>query len=326
LKEVSEMLRSGDSNEEDVDLLMWNVLEEIAPRSASASSDRHACEMIEALFPKMSALQLRFFVSKMEGYFSHLWTNRYSSHVLQNLLSRCNVIIEQEISGLDENCEENDRATDTPTMTTIIINMVQELQEEWGTLMNDVSASHVWRSVFAVLAGKPLMPEKRGKNGKHRAISFGKAPNITYSVPESFGNLFAQVLNALMNAPADVLNNLMYDRNSGPVISMALKFAPKDLQQELIQHILEWKNEKKSSKTFYNFAGDSVTSHFLEAVRLTSNITFCHKLNQKKAHFFFFFYFFFFNRCLKYVKKKNFLFNYLNVVLKANYLSILKIP
>ncbi len=113
----SSLLQSltSDPNDETTNILLWNVLEEIAPRTgkslcisetvfytlinlstASAASDRHACELIEILVNHMSHRQLCFLIHKMEGYFSHLWTNRYSSHVLQRLLSKVGQIIQAE--------------------------------------------------------------------------------------------------------------------------------------------------------------------------------------------------------------------------------------
>ena len=179
LKEVTEMLTQSDmdSTSDDVELMLWNVLEELAPRVASAASDRHAGELLEVFLPKMTDAQLRFLLHKMAGYMSHLWTNRYSSHVLQHLLSRSSVVVAKEVDGLEDKESEinDDRIKDIPPMSDVIVHMVKEVENEWITLMNDVSASHVLRSVLAVLAGKPLVPEKRGKKAKHRVVTFTEA-------------------------------------------------------------------------------------------------------------------------------------------------------
>lgn len=267
LKEVTEML-AEDADE--VELLLWNVLEELAPRAASASSDRHAGELIEVLLPRMSDGQLRFFFSKMHGYFSHLWTNRYSSHVLQHLLSRASAIVEKEQQGAaDDPNDEDDRLKETPPMSHLIITMVKEVESEWLTLMNDVSASHVMRSVLAALAGKPLVAEKRGKKGKHRVVSFGEAREdsaVTFEIPPTFDELFNEVLLNFMSAHSHEILNHMYDRNSGPLISSALKLAPAESKMKLVKRVLQWDDEEASQKAFYDFSGDAVTSHFIEAL------------------------------------------------------------
>lgn len=287
LKEVTEMLTqpTEDTTDEDVQLLLWNVLEELAPRAASASSDRHAGELVEAFLPKMSDAQVRYLLSKMLGYTSHLWTNRYSSHVLQNMLSRCSAIVERELQqdgDADPEEEVDERLQDTPSLSDVIVTMVKEVEAEWLTLMNDVSASHVLRSVLALLAGKPLVPEKRGKKGKHRVVTFAEAREgsvVTYAVPPKFTELFTEILTEFQSCHLDQMMHLMYDPNSGPLISAALKLAPSKAKKSLAKHILQWDEEDEvAERSFHEYACDAVTSHFLETLFTTMDDKFFDKL------------------------------------------------
>ncbi|KAG3108246.1 hypothetical protein PI124_g9384 [Phytophthora idaei] len=291
LKEVTEMLtqQGDDSTADDVELLLWNVLEELAPRAASTASDRHAGELLEVFLPKMSDAQLRFLLHKMAGYVSHLWTNRYSSHVLQYLLSRASVVVAKEVDGDDEeqSDDEDDRMKEIPPMSDVIINMAREVENEWITLMNDVSASHVLRSVLAVLAGKPLVPEKRGKKAKHRVVSFTEArpgkdgSEVTYDVPNSFEKLFKELLAMLIESPTHVLQNLLYDQNSGPLIASALKLAPSKSRRKLAERILQWEDEDACERGFYDLAADAVTSHLLEALFESASDKFFSKVFER---------------------------------------------
>lgn len=292
LKEVTEMLTQPgeDSSPEDVELLLWNVLEEVAPRAASAASDRHAGELLEVFLPKMSDSQLRFLLHKMAGYMSHLWTNRYSSHVLQHLLSRASIVVAKEVDGEEaktENEEEDDRMAEIPPMSDVIVTVVKEVENEWITLMNDVSASHVLRSVLAVLAGKPLVPEKRGKKGKHRVVTFTEArpgkdgSEVTYAVPSSFDSLFKEILAVLSESSMHELQNLLYDQNSGPLIASALKLAPSNSRRKLAKHILQWEDEDTCESGFYDLAADAVTSHVLEALFESASDKFFRKVFER---------------------------------------------
>ncbi|KAE8912521.1 hypothetical protein PF005_g20341 [Phytophthora fragariae] len=282
LKEVTEMLTQPgeDSTPDDATLLLWNVLEELAPRAASAASDRHAGELLEVFLPKMSDAQLRFLLHKMAGYVSHLWTNRYSSHVLQHLLSLASVVVAKEVDGDedkdqqedDDEDDDDDRMKDVPPMSDVIVNMVKEVEGEWVTLMNDVSASHVLRSVLAVLAGKPLVPEKRGKKAKHRVVTFTEArpgkdgTEVSYDVPHTFEKLFKELLAVLIESPTHELQNLLYDQNSGPLIASALKLAPSKSRWKLAEKILQWEDEAACESGFFDLAADVVTSHLLEGL------------------------------------------------------------
>jgi len=266
LKEVTEMLTQPgeDSTPDDVELLLWNVLEELAPRAASAASDRHAGELLEVFLPKMNDHQLRFLLHKMAGYVSHLWTNRYSSHVLQHLLSRASEVVAKEQDGEEQDEkeeEDDDRMNEIPSMSDVIVNMVKEVENEWITLMNDVSASHVLRSVLAVLAGKPLVPEKRGKKAKHRVVTFTEAQpgkdgsEVSYEVPRTFEKLFKELLAVLIESPIHELQNLLFDQNSGPLIASALKLAPSKSRRKLAERILQWDDEDACERGFYDLAG-----------------------------------------------------------------------
>ncbi|EEY66720.1 uncharacterized protein PITG_17272 [Phytophthora infestans T30-4] len=268
------LTQQGEDSADDAELLLWNVLEELAPRAASAASDRHAGELLEVFLPKMSDAQLRFLLHKMAGYVSHLWTNRYSSHVLQNLFSRASVVVSKEVDGDedDNNDDDDERMKEIPPMSDVIINMVKEVENEWITLMNDVSASHVLRSVLAVLAGKPLVPEKRGKKAKHRVVTFTEArpgkdgSEIIYDVPKSFEKLFKELLAVLIESSTHELQNLLYDQNSGPLIASALKLAPSKSRRKLAERILQWEDEDACERGFYDLAADAVTSHLLESL------------------------------------------------------------
>ncbi|KAF0715831.1 hypothetical protein AaE_011249 [Aphanomyces astaci] len=64
----------------------------------------------------------------------------------------------------------------------------------------------------------------------------------------------------------------MSDAHAGPVLSMAVRVAPSAVQSKVIFKLLKWNDPERSSQRFYDFAADSVASHFLEAVRTVSHI------------------------------------------------------
>ncbi|CAK4141880.1 unnamed protein product [Aphanomyces euteiches] len=271
LQEVNSSLLQTVNDGEDAEtsrMLVWNVLEEIAPRAASAASDRHACVLIEVLVDHMSAQQLRFFLHKMEGYFSHLWTNRYSSHVLQRVLAKVGPIVQREEDGEADDADDPDRAQDVPAMSTLLVSMCSEVQNEWISLINDVSASHVMRAVLCALAGRAPVAEKRGKKGKHKAVNFydQNASDVRYSIPSTFEATMGEMLEQILSSPDGKLVELMSDTHAGPVLSMAVRVAPQTMQAEIVYKLLKWTDEERSKKRFYDYAGDAVASHFLEAI------------------------------------------------------------
>ncbi|KAF0690536.1 Aste57867_18085 [Aphanomyces stellatus] len=270
LEEVNASFLQNLKDNEDAEtnrMMLWNVLEEIAPRIASAASDRHACGFIEVLVEHMTAQQLRYFLHKMEGYFSHLWTNRYSSHVLQRLLSKAGPIVQRDVRGEADDDDDDDRAADVPTFSALIVAMCTEVEAEWISLINDVSASHVMRAVFCALAGHAPVLEKRGKKGKHKALAFEAKAGATFDVPPTFEATLEAMLELVLESPDAKLAELMSDTHAGPVLSMAVRVAPTAaIQSKVIYKLLSWHDEDRSKKRFYDYAGDSVASHFLEAI------------------------------------------------------------
>ena len=95
LQSVLEALEEKDNVE-----MLWNVLDEVVQRAASACSDRHCARIVEELIGNFSAHQLRLLLSHCSQYHAFLWTNRYSSHVLQTILARAGPILDDEAEGI----------------------------------------------------------------------------------------------------------------------------------------------------------------------------------------------------------------------------------
>nr|CCA22102.1 conserved hypothetical protein [Albugo laibachii Nc14] len=302
LKEVTESLltneqsREKEFDQDGVSGMIWNVLDEITPRIASASSDRHACPHIERLIDKMNAAQIRFFMSQMTQYFSHLWTNRYSSHVLQHILAKASSIINDEVEIESSESLENDEtvpefAKECPSMASIIESMVDEVKTEWVSLMSDISATHVLRSVLHVLAGKPFKIQKRGKRAKHANTIYGvdlekDVKDETLQVPKTFSDIFRDILMAVVSSEVSTIQDLMYDLNAGPLITSLMQLSRPKARQTLLNRILCWSDEKDlaerdTCKIFFDCAGDPVASHFLEAAFSGMSARFFEKLYLK---------------------------------------------
>ncbi len=94
----------------------------------------------------------------------------------------------------------------------------------------------------------------------------GTKERIEYIVPEHFMGTLSEIIDAVCDFSDSEVDELMYDRHSGPVLSMAIRVGSKRLRKQLISKILKWDDVDLSKKRFFDYAGDSVASHFLEAV------------------------------------------------------------
>lgn len=184
----------GDDDDDDEDVgreqMMDNILDELKHQTASIMEDRQGSVVAEKIVRRLTPLQLRTMLGRCRGYMLSLANNRYSSHVLQTLLSVSGQVVEAEISEGVENGDDtvntahgdaaggdNSNTGNTgkvDLMQNIVLSLVSELSGAWAELLADISGSHVGRGFLQVLGGLPILSEKRGRQSRH-AHSIGTA-------------------------------------------------------------------------------------------------------------------------------------------------------
>lgn len=172
---------AGGDVDEDEDVgreqMMDNILEELKHQTASIMEDRQGSVVAEKIARRLTPLQLRTMLSRCRGYMLSLANNRYSSHVLQTLLSVAGSVVEAELSEDDDvHGGEDEETADSKVdrMQDVVLSLVSELSGVWAELLADISGSHVGRGFLQVLGGLPILSEKRGRQSRH-AHSIGTA-------------------------------------------------------------------------------------------------------------------------------------------------------
>ena len=256
-----------EGDEESSDLLYWNVIEELSNRAASAASERHSCEPMEKILDKCTESQLLVLCTQFEGYWMHLWTNRYSSHVLQKIFIRLGKMVHAE----EEGTVYVEEGRIIPTTMTVLGNMMNELQVSFPELVQDVSASHVFRSFLCVLAGKQPLVQKRGKKGKHRALATElrrEEEMSSFVVPAQCTMWLEKIIKQLLlDCEQSQLHALIHDTHAGPVLSVLFRLLPVELVDSALEKVLNWEsNPERAQDLFYEFSGHPVASHMMESV------------------------------------------------------------
>lgn len=253
----------GDDDEEDDigrEQMLDNVLEELKHQTASIMEDRQGSVVAEKIVRRLTPLQLRVMLSRCRGYMLSLANNRYSSHVLQTLLSVAGKVVEAELSSDDSYREENpSSASDKQQidlMQEIVLSLVSELSGAWAELLADISGSHAGRGLLQVLGGLPILTERRGRQSRHahsigtavsssgagtgRPHSEGSSANINnttvdsealekwctpyrYRVPPSFEAALGNVTSELAALPAAELQGLVCGTFGCPLLVMLLR-------------------------------------------------------------------------------------------------------
>lgn len=280
-------------DDEERTILIQNVLTEIKTRTASALCDRNTNYLLEKMCTGADVTTILEILERCTPYAVFLARNRYSSHVLQTLISRLCYIIKFEDYG----------AFDKPldVVTTTVLAFVSPIMAEMSWLSKELSATHVIRSIVCLLAGIPMISEKKGKGSKH-SHSVGLSEPIEtllepnrfyisksagYTVPVSFHELLVSSVQNLLDtissrelqmiiadaSGAAVLGLLVRvlsspylvgasDNTAGPgpelcskMFSIALSIPPPTLESDVAP-----------CSVFYAMAGDRSGSYFLESL------------------------------------------------------------
>lgn len=172
--------------------VLQNVVNELTHCTASVMEDKKGSVVVEKLARFATTHQLRVLLHRCLGYCLSLFNNRYSSHALQTMLSLVGPIVDAEEQGggsvraAEPEVEGEVGDEVAPLMRDTIVAMAHEVGVAWEELFRDMSGSHSARALLQVLAGLPILAERRGKNSRHTHSIETAAPRGTASttIPE----------------------------------------------------------------------------------------------------------------------------------------------
>ena len=147
-----------------------SAIDEIKNEVASLAGDEYGSECIEVLTrvgAKYSAFAAKSLLEGVAGYYLHLATHRYGSHVLQTIIQLASKgcggdydYSESQLASTLE-LEEGDLTTDndhtTSSLQNLIISAVQELLPYVPNLAVHICGSHVLRTLLCALSGVELV-------------------------------------------------------------------------------------------------------------------------------------------------------------------------
>eukprot|EP00536_Pseudo-nitzschia_multiseries_P015636 jgi/Psemu1/263098/estExt_Genewise1Plus.C_9250007 len=168
----------GDHDDDDDDFFpqslaaAFSALEEVKSEIASLAGDEYGSQSIEILAriaAPYSELVARILLNACKGYYLHLATHRYGSHVLQTILqlSAAAASDEQTDLSLHEEAPPSLRDADDaslPSLHDCIQAIVEELSPHAADLAVHLCGSHVLRTLLCVLGGVSLEAGRAGGN------------------------------------------------------------------------------------------------------------------------------------------------------------------
>lgn len=162
--EISAFLEEGEASTNDFPQNLGaalSAIDEIRSEVASLAGDELGSQCIETLAhiaAPYSETASRILLSACSGYYLHLATHRYGSHVIQSVLQLAVSSSSSGDLGLHDGAPQFESYVDTlPSLVELILGMVEELSDSATQLAVHVCGSHVLRTLLCVLGGVDLV-------------------------------------------------------------------------------------------------------------------------------------------------------------------------
>ena len=183
---LSEVAANRTGSEEAL-LLVASAHREMRHREASLAAHKKASHVVETLLCVSTAYQLATFARALVPYIAWMCTNRYSSHVLETMLSRLHEFLAGDDTQIsvkltavhhdDSNGVEaiefaNANGVRASLVDSVVL-MANELSSPPGriqALLTDTSATHVVRALLCVLAGVSPSAQLNGAGGERQGV------------------------------------------------------------------------------------------------------------------------------------------------------------
>lgn len=156
-----------------------STIDEVRMEIASLAGDEHGSKCLEILAciaAPFSETAARALLAACSGYYLHLATHRYGSHVVQTFLQLAVMSSSDEDLALHADAPTfTNSPDDQPTLRELIQEIAAELCPHATQLAIHVCGSHVLRSLLCVLGGVDLVSssgppgqDKEGKRGRKK--------------------------------------------------------------------------------------------------------------------------------------------------------------
>ena len=203
--------KNAFEDEEDKEMFLNNVFDELKGREYRLSVNKRGSTILEKLLSTSLSQHIRLFMFRLTDMWYQLCIDRNSSHVLQVLIRRIPAILIEEAqqpddkdssssssdSSDDENSEEEEKEV-VPSMSVLLRQVCEELQDSYQDLMFNPHGSYILRDLLRILGGK------NNFEIKHKLASRGFVSNKPTQIAKQ---VFTPFNDILTNVVARVLNS-----------------------------------------------------------------------------------------------------------------------
>ncbi|KAI9599477.1 armadillo-type protein [Syncephalis fuscata] len=268
-------------DEEERQVFLQNVYNEIADHELKLLGDPISSVTLEKLFIMSDATQILNLLHIVRERLLDVVSHRFASHGCQTLLKQAALMIDKELrQGRAAQDEE-----DTSEMATCLLDILKQLSPHLVPLTMDVFGSHVIRSLFYILAGKPIVDDtanntapnsnnhgglrsKRSAQFSTHHIVDGKknAPLDKLKVPVVFKEMLnTLVLQMISDLNVTKLRDLSFDAMANPVLQLILDFQK--------NKYIQLPGDSFMDRFLLGLEQDESSTHYRDSVRYLSTLT-----------------------------------------------------
>ncbi|KAF4988513.1 hypothetical protein F66182_16692, partial [Fusarium sp. NRRL 66182] len=190
---------------EEQSIFVESVYEEAKGKELKIACSQSCSRLLEKIISLSSTDQLRRLFGKFLGHFLNLVQHRFASHCCETLFVKVAPALTHKASAPKKQIiEEEGSGEPSLSLADMFLQVVSELEGNWGYLLTERFASHTIRVLLLVLAGEPVDLASHGSlvaskakegvevhriEGQEQVVSTKK-----HTVPDTFLNVLKKVM------------------------------------------------------------------------------------------------------------------------------------
>ncbi|CRG85937.1 hypothetical protein PISL3812_02940 [Talaromyces islandicus] len=208
--EILDLNQFQDAEERGI--FVESVFEEAKGKELKIACSQSCSRLLERLISLSDIKQIRRLFGKFLGHFLHLVQHRFASHCCETLFTRAAPAVNHKASSKEKTKinAENEEQGDL-SLADMFLQVVTELEGNWGYLLTERFASHTIRVLLLVLAGEPV-----DISSNNSVIASKRKEKIGVASSEAQNNEVSSIKQrAVPEAFVTTLKKVMSDMTSG---------------------------------------------------------------------------------------------------------------
>lgn len=233
---ANEVLDSNQFHDaEERNLFIESVYQEANGKELKVACSQGCSRLMEKLISMSDVRQIRRIFSKFIGHFLHLVQHRFASHCCETLFIHAAPAVMQKTPKphIKKSSEEDSEVESDLSLADMFMNVIEELEGNWGYLLTERFASHTIRVLLLVLAGEPVdvssrdsmvASRKKERLGVPETGAQEEKPHAQRrNVPESFEPALKKIMSDMVSGLDDTYLRALASHPVGnPVLQVLL--------------------------------------------------------------------------------------------------------